>query len=64
MQGEEYRAFTYTIGVDILALSGAGSARDRVEVRALSVSKPLCGLVGHCRIRHSGNWLHRQDQVK
>lgn len=62
--GEEYRAVAYTVGVDVLAFSGTGSARDRIQACTPSVSSPVCGLGRTRGLPHFGDRLHRQDEVK
>ncbi len=62
--GEQYHAFAHAVRVDVLALGGSGSARDRIEVRAYCTSRTICGLDRSRRLHHFGDRLHRQDDVK
>ena len=50
--------------MDVLAFSGAGSTRDRVDVRGHSVRQQIRFLGSGPRLRRSGDRVHGQDSVK
>src|SRR5262245_48244901 len=58
-----YHAIAHTVGVDVLAFGCPSTTRNRIQICTSSLSGSICGLDRSRGLPHSGDRLHRQDEV-